>query len=95
MAKKWQLPAGLVDAIQYHHAVRPSVNDPNLLMTIHVADIIVNTHGADSKANLNLSDIHPDALKVMGGQLETASDWYPEVALEIESACKFFLKEST
>ncbi len=95
LAKKWQLPAGLVDAIQYHHAVRPSVNDPNLLMTIHVADIIVNTHGADSKANLNLSDIHPDALKVMGRQLDAISDWYPEVSLEIESACKFFLKEST
>jgi len=95
LAKKWQLPMGLVDAVRYHHAVRPSVNDPNLLMIIHVADIIVNTHGADSQDNLRLSDIHPDALKVMGSQLDTVSDWYPEVSLEIESACKFFLKEST
>ncbi len=95
LAKKWQLPVGLVDAIQYHHAVSPSVNDPNLLMTIQVADIIVNTYGDDFKTSRKLSDIHPDAAKVMGGVLETASDWYPEVALEIESACNFFLEEST
>ena len=95
LAKKWQLPVGLVDAIRCHHAVRPSVNDPNLLMIIHVADIIVNTHEADSKANFKLSDIHPDAVKVMGGPINTASDWYPEVSMEIESACKFFLEQST
>ena len=95
LAKKWQLPAGLVDAIRYHHDVRPSVNDLNLLMIIHVADIIVNTHGTDSKAKLKLSDVHPGAVKVLRGQLGTVSDWYPAVSLEIESACKFFLEKST
>jgi len=94
LAKKWQLPNGLVDAIRYHHAVRPSVNDFNLLMVVHMADIIANTYNADPKANLKISGIHPDAAKVMGSQLDTVSDWYPEVALEIDTACKFFLEES-
>ncbi len=95
LAKKWQLPMGLVDAIRYHHAFSPSANDPNLAMIVHAADIIVNAKATDSKANFKLSDIHPDARKVLRSPLSTVSDWYPEVLLEIESACKFFLEEST
>ena len=30
----------------------------------------------------------------MGSQLASISEWYPQVSLEIESACKFFLEES-
>ena len=95
LAKKWQLPIGVVDAIRYHHAVRPSVDDPNLTMIVHAADIIVNACAADSKATLKLSGIHPDAVKVMRSQLDTVSDWYPDVLTETESVCKFFLEEST
>jgi HD-like signal output (HDOD) protein len=95
LAKKWQLPMGVVDAIRYHHTVRPSVDDPNLTMIVHAADIIVNACADDSKATLKLSGIHPDAVKIVGSQLDTVSDWYPDVFAEIESACKFFLEEAT
>jgi len=64
-------------------------------MIVHAADIIVNTYTTNSESKLALSSIHPDALKIMGSQLDTVSDWYPEVLLEIESACKFFLEESS
>jgi putative nucleotidyltransferase with HDIG domain len=94
LARKWQLPMPLVDAIRYHHDVRPNINDQHLLMIIHTADIIVNTCATDSKANLKLSGIHPDALNGMGSMLDTVSEWYPDVLLEIESASKFFLEES-
>lgn len=95
LAKKWQLPGGLVDAIRCHHAVETGAADRELLMIIHAADTIANTYVADSQANLELSDIHPDAVKIMGSHLACISDWYPEVASEIESACNFFLEEST
>jgi len=92
LARKWQLPTALVDAIQYHHAVRPNADDQHLLMIIHAADIIVNVYAKDSKDNLELSGIHPDVLTIMESQFDTLSDWYPDVLLEIESACKFFLE---
>lgn len=92
LARKWQLPTALVDAIQYHHAVRPNADDQHLLMIIHAADIIVNAYTEDSKDNLGLSGIHPDVLTIMESQFDTLSDWYPDVLLEIESACKFFLE---
>jgi len=93
LAKKWQLPVGLVDAIRYHHTVNNNASDPNLLMIINLADIIVNTCIADSKGKLELSSIHSEVVKAMRSPLDTLSDWLPEVSKEIESACKFFLEE--
>jgi putative nucleotidyltransferase with HDIG domain len=92
LAKKWQLPQGLVDTIRYHHEVNKNASDLNMLMTVHVADIIVNSHISDSESEPDLSAIYPDAASLMKPQLETVSDWFPEVSEEIQSACEFFLE---
>ena len=92
LTKKWQLPAGLTDAIQYHHTVRKSVHDLNLLMIVHASDVIVNSYRVDSEGKLNVSAIHSEALRTMGPQLDTVSKWFPKILSEIESACKFFLE---
>ena len=94
LAQKWQLPMPLIDAIRYHHDVKPTINDQHLLMIIHVADIIVNTYTPDSKDRMELSGVHPDALSALGNLIDTISDWYPDSQLEIESACNFFLEDS-
>jgi putative nucleotidyltransferase with HDIG domain len=94
LAQKWQLPMPLIDAIRYHHDVKPTIYDQHLLMIIHIADIVVNTYETDPKDNIKLSGIHPDALSAMGSVLDTLSEWYPDALLEIESACNFFLEES-
>ncbi|MGA8181412.1 MAG: HDOD domain-containing protein [Desulfobacterales bacterium] len=94
LARKWQLPAALVDAIRYHHNVKSNVNDQQLLMIIHAANVIVNTYTKDPENDLKLSGILSDALNASGTPHNTISGWYPDVLLEIESACKFFLEES-
>ena len=90
LAKKWQLPESLVDVIKYHHALSKNANDFNLLMTVHVADIIANGFMSDPEGKLDFSLIHPDAASAMKPQLETVSDWFPELSTQIESACQFF-----
>lgn len=90
LAKKWQLPESLVDVIQYHHALSKNANDFNLLMTVHIADIIANNFMPGQKNKLDCSFIYPDAASLMKPQLETVSKWFPEVLKEIESACQFF-----
>ncbi len=90
LAKKWQLPESLTDAIQYHHALSKNANDFNLLIIVHVADIIANSFMSDSKSKLDFSLIHPDALHKMKPQLNTVSDWFPGLSTQIESACQFF-----
>ena len=61
-------------------------------MVVHVADIIVNSLMSDSESEPDLSTIYPDAANLMNSQLETVSDWFPEVSEEIQSACEFFLE---
>ena len=92
LAKKWQLPASLFEAISYHHAVRKSATALNLLMVVHVANIIVNKYKSDSESEPDFSGIYPEAAKVTTSQLKEVSNWFPNVASEIESACEFFLE---
>ena len=94
MAEKWKLPDYLIDTIKYHHGVKRSAKDINLLMTVHIADFISNyfIHNQDAKLDSDL--IYPEAALVMKEQLKTLQDWLPEVRENIASACQFFLKES-
>ena len=93
LAKKWQFPATLIDSITYHHAIRKSVSNLNQLLIVHAANSIVNNYKGDSEITHDFSSIDPEAKRIMSGQLETVSDWFPSIAAEIESACEFFLKE--
>jgi len=95
LASKWQLPESLVDVIRYHHTVSKNANDFNLLIIVHVADIIANSFMSDSKSKLDFSLIHPDAFSKMKPQLKTVSDWFPELSTQIESACQFFNLDAT
>ncbi len=93
LAKKLQFPDSLIDSITYHHAVRKSASNLNQLLIVHAADKIVNNYKGDLEMRPDFSMIDPEARKVLAGQLETVSDWFPKVAVEIESACEFFIKE--
>ena len=93
LAGKWQLPAGLVDAIRWHHDVKEDVIDYDLLIIVHVADKIVNSLMSDSKKEIDLSGICPEAREKMSSQIETAEDWFPQVNMEIQSACELFLNQ--
>ena len=93
LAKKWRFPVSLIDSITNHHAIRKSVSNLNQSLIVHTADTIANNHKGDSEITLDFSSIDPEAKRIMSGQLETVSEWFPDVVTEIESACEFFLKE--
>lgn len=93
LAKKWQFPESLIDSITYHHAIRKGVSNLNQLLIVHAANTIVNNYKGDLGMRPDFSMIDPEAKRIMSGQLENLSEWFPDVAAEIESACEFFLKE--
>jgi putative nucleotidyltransferase with HDIG domain len=93
LAKKWQFPVSLIDTITHHHAIRKSVSNLSQLTIVHTADTIANNYEIDSDITPVFSAIDPEAKKTMADQLETVSDWFPNIATEIESACEFFLTE--
>lgn len=94
VVEKWQLPVSLTEAITYHHVVNKSATHFDLIIIVHVADIIVNNYKLDSESAPDFSAIHPKAAKAMTTQLETVASWFPDVATEIETACKFFIEEA-
>jgi len=91
LAKRWQFPDYLVDAVKCHHAVRKNVSNYELLLTIYSADIIVNHCEMNPEQPIDLSVIHPDAAQMLGPYMENTNNWYEELKSEIESACEFFL----
>ena len=93
LAKKWQLPLNLVDAIRFHHTISNSSHDLDFIIIINGADAVVNGMNG-SRGKIKLSVIHPDVNKTIGRLLDNASDWYPEISKEIETACGFFLEDS-
>ena len=93
LTKKWQFPLALVDSITYHHKIRLAVLNPDQLIVVHTADSIVNARTDDSKGIVGFPPLDPEAKKIMSHQVETVSDWFPDVATEIESACDFFLNQ--
>ncbi|MEE4352114.1 MAG: HDOD domain-containing protein [Desulfatiglans sp.] len=93
LAKKWQLPVGLVDTIRFHHGPAETANDYELLMIVHAANIIVNNVTAVSREPIDILMSNSDIKELMEPQLDTLEEWYPEVSKEIESACEFFLNE--
>ena len=93
LAKQWKLPPDLVDAVMYHHSTNTRIYDLNFLLIIHTADYIVNIFDQQSETNFNITSLRKDAETLMEKQLETVNEWFPETAIEIDSACDFFLRE--
>ncbi len=94
LAKKWQLPASLIEPIMYHHTGNNSAINPKLLMVIHASDCIANNYNNGLQHSLDRWGINPDAAKTMADQLETLPDWFPAVENEIKEACEFFVEDN-
>jgi len=58
---------------------------------VHTADHLVNNYQGYSGTVPYLSSLDPAAKRVLFRQVETISDWFPNIANEIDSACEFFL----
>lgn len=92
LAKRWQFPDHLVDAIKCHHAVRKNVSNYELLLIVYGADIIVNHCAMEPEKSIDISTVHPDAVEMLGSHMENTNEWYDKLKAEIESAFDFFLK---
>jgi putative nucleotidyltransferase with HDIG domain len=93
LAKKWQFPDHLVDTVKCHHSVRNTVSNYELLLIVYAANLVVNHCEMQPEHPIDLSEVHPDAVKMLGSHLESVTEWYKNLKIEIELACDFFLKE--
>ncbi|MBW2107513.1 MAG: HDOD domain-containing protein [Deltaproteobacteria bacterium] len=91
LAAKWHLPEKLVEAIAYHHAVGTAENNGNAVMTVSAADFLVHRFWSEKKAGDRPEPDQP-AAEALAAEIESADQWFPGVAAEIEQACSFFVE---
>ena len=94
LAEKWQFPRRLADAIRFHHNMGNGKNaaDPWLLVCVCLANDIVNSPDYSSSINPEFYSRFPEISKVFVPHLKNLSDWFPDVEIEIEEACRFFIE---
>ena len=64
MAEKWNLPAGLTEAIRYHHYPAEATN-PILPAIVNLANSLT-LHRASPKEGLFANEISPETLEILG-----------------------------
>ena len=92
LAANWELHESFIDVIRWHHDVRNDSESKKMILVIYLADIIVNSYDADSEGNIDLSVMHPAALKFLNNQLGDVDSWFDEIKDDIQSAYQFFLE---
>ena len=65
VAEKWSLPAVLVDPIGYHHTPLDKVRNPELVMVVHLADIMSMMAGYSTAGNSDFG-VNPEVLRSAG-----------------------------
>jgi len=92
LAERWALPQGLIDALYWHHEFQPGISNANFVMIIYLANILVNCYDENPDCAIDLTAIHPEAVKFLMHQLADTADWYSSLADEIEAAHQLFLE---
>jgi putative nucleotidyltransferase with HDIG domain len=94
IARKWQFPASLIEAIQYHHVVTTQIKDPGLLFCVHLANRIA--HGDDDLQS-SAGKLHAASAELwdrIQPCLQGVATWLPLLEKEIEAASQFFRREN-
>ena len=63
------------------------------MINIHLANILVNSYDENPDCTLDMGSMHPEVVKFLMVQMEDSSDWYANLAGEIETAHNFFLED--
>jgi putative nucleotidyltransferase with HDIG domain len=92
LAGRWALPQGLIDGLRWHHEFQPDIPNAKFVMIIYLANILVNGYDENPDCTIDMSDMHPEAVKFLMGQLQDSADWYSSLAGEIEAAYELFLE---
>lgn len=90
LARKWQLPEQIIEAIAGHHYYITSSESTGLVECVLVANALAN----------NDYQIQPDDYvfeghieKVLRPLITQTADWLPQAMTEIDAACEFFLEK--
>ncbi len=92
LARRWQLPPLLVEAIAYHHSIGDATQYPRQTALVHLANIIALMAELNTADLYDVSPIDPRAWEVTGLTSEVVTPIINEIQAEIEEAESLFLQ---
>ncbi len=92
VARKWLLPQSLLDVLRCHHDVHFKMENKDLTLLVHGADIVVNTWKRNLVEKPALKSMDAEAKELLAGSLKTMREWFPPVVEEIKKAHAFFIE---
>jgi putative nucleotidyltransferase with HDIG domain len=93
LAENWHLPEALIAVIKYHHHFNTQSPHYNLLATVHVADTLCN-HFIDKQVDSpDRRQFDSQTFRFLKLIITSSAQWYPDVSISIQDACRFFLQE--
>ncbi|MCW7753243.1 HDOD domain-containing protein [Desulfobotulus sp. H1] len=93
MARKWQLPPALAEAIFYHHRFPSEKPVSDMTIIVHTANAL-DTHSQRMRNEFPDAILHPAALTKFRHILKDPDQWFPEIHQRSMEACKLFLGDN-
>jgi putative nucleotidyltransferase with HDIG domain len=90
LARKWQLPENIVQAIAGHHYFITSSKSTGLIECVMVANAMSDFEGNPINPDDYVFEDHIE--NVIKPLMINTDTWLPQAKAEIETACKFFLE---
>ncbi len=87
IARQWNLPLVLIEAIEYHHEPGKAQVAPEVVAMVHVADVICSMLGVGGGVDGLVNPVHPGALSLLAldaKAVENIIEGLPEVMKQIE-----------
>ncbi|MGD9010171.1 MAG: HDOD domain-containing protein [Desulfobacteraceae bacterium] len=93
LAKRWMLPAAMVESIKYHHSRKNGMSNGHLKDVVRMSDRIVHMAEGDNGHHLELesfeSNVQDSAVKFF----RKNPDWLKTISSEMTKACEFLKQE--
>lgn len=93
LIESWGLPEDLHQSTRWHHSPRPNVSNPDMLLVVHAADKLVHQCLDHPERPFQIDGMYPGAVEKLKTPLHSSVDWFPALAVEIESTSNFLLEE--
>lgn len=93
LAQKWKIHDSIAGVIRYHSRPSKSCPDYDLVLVVHLANVLANAFRKKDVDRRYLLSANGDAMDKMKSLVSSLSDWYPAVRSEIREASQFFLEK--
>lgn len=93
LAKRWMLPAPMVESIKYHHSKKNGMSNGHLTDVVRMSDRILHMMEGDNGYHLELESFNGDVKASAMKFFQNNPEWFKTISSEMTRACEFLKQE--